>query len=381
MWREHPILGVGPENLSVVYGAYRQPEVTDVLGRTFSQTSAHNFVLQTAATTGVIGVAALAVVLAAAGYRVWRSAAAPTAGPRLVAGAALAAYYGCALVLPASQSIEWIPWTCIGVILAPDVAPVGHASRFRVRVPTGAAVAALAVGAILASLEWRPVDASEGAGRGAAAVRARAVDAGVSLTRRATQLDPSRATHWSGLGQALEAAHDTAGARAAYLEATRRRPDELPFWWGLSRTNIDLAAQGVAGAAAAAVDAAKRAIAADALEPNSYDQLARAQLLAAGDNAGALDSARHAIALFPKDPGYYIVAAEATRRSGDIAGSIAWLRQGVTATEDADLRLNLARALIATSQNSEARTVLEELLRKDPANAAALELIRQLPAP
>src|SRR5438445_8595204 len=134
MWRDHPILGVGPENLSVVYGAYRQIEVTDVLGRTFSQTSAHNFVLQAAATTGLIGLAALTVVLAGAGYRVWRSATDASAGSRLVAGAALATYYGCALVLPASQSIEWIPWTCIGVILAPDFAPVGHASRFRIRV-------------------------------------------------------------------------------------------------------------------------------------------------------------------------------------------------------------------------------------------------------
>ena len=117
------------------------------------------------------------------------------------------------------------------------------------------------------------------------------------------------------------------------------------------------------------------------LDPNGYDQLARAQLLAAGDNAGALESARHAITLFPKDAGYYLVAAEATRRSGDVAGSIAWLRQGAVATDDADLRLNLARALIATSQNAEARTVLETLLRKDPGNTAALELIRQLPAP
>ena len=163
---------------------------------------------------------------------------------------------------------------------------MGHASRFRIRVPNGVAIAALAVGVILASLEWGPVDASEGAGRGAAAVRAKAVDVGVSLTRRATQLDPARASHWFALGQALDAAHDTTGARAAYLEAARRRPDELPFWWGVSRTNIDLAAQGVAGAAAAAVDAAKRAIAADALDPNGYDQLARAQLLAAADNAG-----------------------------------------------------------------------------------------------
>jgi tetratricopeptide (TPR) repeat protein len=225
------------------------------------------------------------------------------------------------------------------------------------------------------------VDASEGAGRGASAVRAKAVDTGVTLTRRATQLDPARAGHWFALGQALEAARDTAGARAAYLEATRRRPDELPFWWGVSRTNIDLAAQGVAGAAAAAVDAAERGIAADGLDPNGYDQLARAQLLAAGDNAGALDSARRAIALYARDPGYYLVAAEATRRAGDVAGSIAWLRQGVAATEDTDLRLNLARALIATAQPGEARAVLEALLRKDPANVAALDLIRQLPAP
>src|SRR5256885_3580779 len=109
MWREHPILGVGPENLSVVYGAYRQPEVTDVLGRTFSQTSAHNFVLQAAATTGLIGLAALTVVLAGAGYGVWRSATDASAGSRLVAGAAPATHYGCAPRLPPPQRIEGIP--------------------------------------------------------------------------------------------------------------------------------------------------------------------------------------------------------------------------------------------------------------------------------
>jgi O-antigen ligase/cytochrome c-type biogenesis protein CcmH/NrfG len=379
--RDHPILGVGHENLSVVYAAYRQPEVSDVFGKTFAQTNAHNFVLHTAATTGLLGLAALLVLLVLFATTVWRAAREPDGAAVAIAGVALAAYYGSALVLPDAQSIDWMPWTCIGIALAWDAQ---HRSSLwslrRMAVPPFLGVVIVLLALVPAALAWTPVRSSEAALVALSAARA-ASASGVSSGVLATTLDPDRADRWFALGAAREAAHDRTGAIAAFTEATRRRPDLVRNWWAISRVNIDLAAAGDGAAGAAAETAARRGIAADPLDPDGWDQLGRVQLLALADPTAALTTERHAIQLYPRERQYYLVAAEALRRLNDLPGAVAMLRDGVAATGSNDIKVNLARALAATGQRDEARTLVLQVLKADPGNSDAQALATELAAP
>jgi O-antigen ligase/polysaccharide polymerase Wzy-like membrane protein len=81
MWRDRPWTGVGPDNFRRLYGRYT--------GRTFwdERVAANNLVLETGATTGLLGVLALAGTLGAAGVSAGRLAAGAGSGsPRAVRG-------------------------------------------------------------------------------------------------------------------------------------------------------------------------------------------------------------------------------------------------------------------------------------------------------
>jgi len=54
--------------------------------------------------------------------------------------------------------------------------------------------------------------------------------------------------------------------------------------------------------------------------------------------------------------------------------------RGIAATDANDLRITLSRRLIEASRLAEARQVLRDALAKDPTNAAALDLQKQIGA-
>jgi O-antigen ligase len=66
MWRSHPLLGVGPDNFRWLYGRQAGEPFWDT--RVF----ANNTLLEAAATTGSLGLAALALTLAAALFTSYR---------------------------------------------------------------------------------------------------------------------------------------------------------------------------------------------------------------------------------------------------------------------------------------------------------------------
>jgi cytochrome c-type biogenesis protein CcmH/NrfG len=195
--------------------------------------------------------------------------------------------------------------------------------------------------------------------------------------RAAVAADSGRAVYWNDLGRALELVDDQAGARRAYLEATARSPYTSAFWWNLGRMHLFFGRQGEAGAKAASYEAFRRALEASPRNPDTYDQLARVQI-GFGDLADAVASEDRAIALIPTEYTYYVVKADAVRLQGEIRGSLEVLRQGVAATDHNELRLILARRLIETRTETEARAVLQEILRTEPENEQALELLRQI---
>ena len=372
---DHPLVGVGFENFAVAYPRYEDAEG---IKNNRTQTSAHNWILHIAATTGVAGLAATAALLIAFALHVWKRARDDDATALLASGGALAAYYGSGLVLPGAQSIQWIPWACVGVALASDLRTAPTALRLpAVRVPLLARVIVIVGLAILAFLQVAPLDANRFAKTAETSLRAETAQRSVDAARAATVADPGRAVYWNDLGRALELVSDQAGARRAYLEATARSPYTPAFWWNLGRMYLFFARQGEDGAKAASYDAYRRGLDASPRNPDTLDQLARAQL-ALGDLADAVTSEDSAIVLFPADPKSYIVAADGKRLLGDVPASLDYLRRGVDASDSNDLRLTLARRLIEARRETEARGVLQDVLRTAPGNTDAAALLRQI---
>ena len=89
---------------------------------------------------------------------------------------------------------------------------------------------------------------------------------------------------------------------------------------------------------------------------------------------------QQAIAVFPTGAGYYTVASEAARQLRDTDAAVDFLRKGIAATDSNDLRVALARRLIEATRLPEARQVLRNALAKEPTNAAALDLQKQIGA-
>jgi len=377
---DHPFLGVGFENFAVAYPRYQQAEWFGVAGMNTTNTSAHDWVLHVAATTGAVGLLANLALLGAFAFHVWRRARDADAAGVVVALAAVAAFYGSGLVLPGAQSIQWIPWVCVGVALASElrsarivaaIPPLRLPGILRLLIVVGlASVAFGQLGSIQAN---RAAKGAESALGGANPARA------VDMARTATTIDPGRAVYWNDLGRALELVPDLGGARAAYRQATMRSPYTPAFWWNLGRMELEFAKQNEPGARDAAYDAMRRAIATDPENPDSFDRFARIQF-ALADYKGALESEQQAIAFFPTIAGYYSVASEAARQLRDTDGAIDFLRRGIAATDSNELRIALARRLIEAARLPEARQVLREALAKEPANAAALELQKQIGA-
>jgi len=83
MWRDRPWTGMGPDNFRRLYGRYS--------GRTFwdERVAANNLMLETGATTGLLGVLALAGTLGTAGVAAARRSQAPAAEGRAEAAALL----------------------------------------------------------------------------------------------------------------------------------------------------------------------------------------------------------------------------------------------------------------------------------------------------
>jgi len=375
IFADHPVLGAGFENFAVVYPQYEEAEG---LKNNRTQTSAHSWLFHTAATTGTVGLVALAALLVAFAVHAWQRARDADSTALLVASAATAAYYGSGLVLPGAQSIQWIPWACLGIALASDLRTartVAHISGIRL---PGLARLVIVLGlGTAAFLQLTTLNANRSAKTAETSLRAETATRAVTAARAATVADPGRAIYWNDLGRALELVDDQAGARSAYLQATARSPYTPAFWWNLGRMQSFIAQQGDAAAKDAAYDTMRRAIAAAPQNPDTFDQFARIQF-ALGDIAGALENSRKAIALYPGEPKYYTVAADCARRLGDVPQSLELLRQGVANTDANDLRVTFARRLIEASQYTEARAVLNDVLKRDSANAAAADLLKQI---
>jgi O-antigen ligase/cytochrome c-type biogenesis protein CcmH/NrfG len=378
MFVDHPVTGVGFENFAVAYPRYQQAEWFSVAGRNTTNTSAHNWILHVASTMGALGLVTTGVLLVLVGIHTWRRAPDADSTPLLVAGAATAAFYGSGLVLPGAQSIHWIPWACLGVALASDLRSSRVIPIFRgVRLPGLARLAiVLGLGAA-AFLQLSSLSANRSAKTADTSLAPETAARSVAAARIATATDPGRAVYWNTLGRALELIDDQEGARAAYIEATTRSPFTPAFWWNLGRMHQFFALRGDQPSRAAAYEAMRRAIVAAPQNPDSYDRFARIQL-SLGDFGGALENERLAIAYLPSEFTFYTLAADAAGRGGDQPQRLEFLRQGVTHAIKHDQRVPFARRLIDAGQFADARVVLQVVIAQEPANAPAVDLLKQI---
>lgn len=89
MWRERPLLGVGPDNFRRLYGAHLGPRTLD------DRVNANSLYLETLANLGLVGAASLVllfVAMAQVALRAWRSEHGPERLVVVASGAALVAF-------------------------------------------------------------------------------------------------------------------------------------------------------------------------------------------------------------------------------------------------------------------------------------------------
>lgn len=255
-----PIAGYGPDNFRFAYAQHRPPPVQVLLAAT-PQTSAHNWVLDAAVTTGALGLFALFMLVGLGTLELFAgSRQAPTVGVPLLLG--WCAYWAHALVAVGSIAIGWVPWVALGVAVGLDSRVPSQARRF----PRWA-LAVLMIGTLVASASGaRAFLANRDA-----LVMERASATGDPRTalvaaENALARDRGRAENWNRLGLALDGLELWKESLDAYRGAAARRPHEPIYWANVARSYARLALEGDIGARAEAITAARRAIEAD---PNS----------------------------------------------------------------------------------------------------------------
>jgi len=345
--RDHPLVGVGPDGFGVVYLAYRQPGTEGIFS--FERdNSAHDWALQTAATTGIPSALALLALVIAGSVLLARQVSGSLRETRLtpeVAAPLLAgsiAYWAQGLLTVGAIAIDWVPYVALGGAAAlagrrsgaerargGELAPIGAIAL--------AVVAALTPAwAFAANLQAKAAQSLVDADRGAAA-RAPA-DAAISL-------DAGRPEYWvvhgrmsSAIGREREAGDD-------YAQAAARAPWNADLWMhlGASRAKQAIAGDQSSGGAEAALAASRRVVAADPNDSSSHYHLATVAFNLK-DYATALRAAVDAIALFQEKPEYDDVAAQAADRLADRAAAREMLEEALRYKRSDVLRAALARA-------------------------------------
>jgi O-antigen ligase len=385
MVRERPILGYGPDNFPVGVARHRSesepPEVQLSLA-----SSAHSWVAYVATSSGLVGFACfLAIVVVALGVT-FRSGFRPLS----FAGAAMvAAWLGTGLTTVNEVDTDWLFWLGAGAIAAATGRPFfegnanptgknarpGRSTRTTPDSMAKRVAAALCLGAavVLAGASVRALDASRS---GRLAIDARVgIPQAIEVGLHATQADPGRNEYWHYLGLAYVAASRWADASVAFEHASRLAPYEVRHIGDLARAQLVLAGSGDAKARANALSLAEKAVQIDPNRPQA--QLTRAVVMqVTGNLPEANRSADRALALDPqsRDDKLYVTAAQIKIDLGRPADAVTVARKGIAifgaSVRSVELRYELARALVLTSQPLDALKELDVALAIQPTERA-----------
>jgi len=264
-----PWLGYGPDNFRAAFVSHRTAESLSILS-SGPQTSAHDWLLDASTTTGLVGLAALLVLVVLGTAELGGLArATPAVGMPLLAG--WAAYWANALVAPGSVAVAWFPWLALGV--AASLRGTHRESAAR-RVPRWLGVA-IALGTIVGvATGARAFTANEEAWAAAEARHFGDAQGAVALADRAAARDGGRAEYWNELGLALESQRRWGDAAAAYEAAASRERYEPVYAANLARALARVALAGQPDTQDRAIAAAREAIAVDPNVPLGHVVLA-----------------------------------------------------------------------------------------------------------
>ena len=391
--RERPLVGYGPDNFVVGLPTYRtEAEPFEV--QQSLETSAHGWLSQIAATSGLAGLAAFIGIVLVAVVVTVRAGFRPLAW--LGAGT-LAAFIGAGLTTVNEPSTEWLLWTSLGVIgcvtaqpwpgRRPASEPVAPARRPREttqadRVLANVGYAAVAITLLFALATWNALDASHAAQASLQARLTGRSQQAIDLGLRATSADSRRAAYWDALGLAYVSGDRVAEAIPAFRRASELAPYDFRYSGDLARAYAQAFQKGDASSGPSARQVAERVVAVDPNNPLTH--LTRAVVMqVTGDLSEALRSAERAIELDQThNRDIFLTATQVLAGLGRPADAVAMARSGISVIPDPrnqlPLRLELARALALNGQLTEALKEIDATLAIQPNYVAAQQLRAQI---
>jgi O-antigen ligase/tetratricopeptide (TPR) repeat protein len=391
---ERPILGYGPDNFVVGVPRYR-PEGAPEQIRQSLATSAHSWVVQVAATNGIVGLVCFIAIALVALVLALRDAHRPEA---FVGAAVLAAFLGTGLTTVNEFGTEWLFWASVGVIAVARLPHAGVAESMRHKRDRGRREArpasnvgrfapfVVVFGAALVAVNgWSALEASRAARASEDARLQGQTPLSIDLGLRATGSDGGRADYWDALGLAFIGAGRWREASNAFDHARRLAPYDVRFIGDLVQAQLLLANGSDEGAKARAVQFADQAVAIDPNNPGPH--LVRAGAMqVVGNLPEALRSVERALALDPgsTNASLYVTAAQVTLASGRAADSIRISRQGLAvlgqSSASVPIRIELARALVAIGNAAAGLHELDVALAIQPNDPQALRLRGEIQA-
>lgn len=372
---DRPLLGYGLDGFGVAYPRFRDAGSVAVLGAG-PQTSAHSWPLDAAVGGGLLGLAALLMLIGAASRALVARALPRNAVIGLAVLLGWVGYWAHGLVSVGSVAVGWAPWLALGAIAAsPDEPPQAPSERRPLSLVAAALVLSIAVTGALSGI--RSFAANRQVWDAELARAADAPEYAAAAMETALRLDPGRADHWNRFGLALDRLGLWRESGDAYLEAARRAPHRATYWANAARSRARVAlATADPDAREAAFAAAESAVAADPNNPEAH--AVRAEIaLAFGRCDLALASSVRAIVL-QRGGGAERVVAPAARCATDERSARATL-EGAIATRDlAVLRVALAETALRLGDLDSARGHVRRALELDPGDAEARRLLTQL---
>ncbi|HEV8537151.1 MAG TPA: O-antigen ligase family protein [Candidatus Limnocylindria bacterium] len=385
MVRDRPALGYGPDNFLAALPAYRSEDEPAAIQQS-PNTSAHGWVAQVAATSGVLGLIAFVAIAIVASWLTIRTGFRPAAW---AAFAMLGAFLGAGLTTVNGVGTDWLFWAAAGAVAAtttrvqPTPAEGSPSSSRRVRsqpMRRGSwrrPAVGFACGALGLALAMTTVNAFDAARSARASQVARlqlrsqqAIDLGL----RATRADSLRAQYWDTLGLAYVSGDRIREAASAFERASKLAPYDVRYYGDLARAYVVLTQRGDAASGVRAREVAERAVQTDPNNPQAHTTRA-VVMQVTGNLPEASRSVQRALALDPQSMSLplYVTAAQIFIDSGNPAEAVNIARRGLgifDATEVTaaaiPLRFELARALAATGQRREALDELDLVLRIRP---------------
>ena len=384
MLEQRPLFGYGPDSFAAAMPAFRPAGAPTEL-RQPVVSSAHGWLPQIAATSGMFGLVCYLAVIAIAFILALRARGFALAGALAIA---LGAHLATGLTSVNEITTDTVTWVILGAVAAATTSPNAGSAASRMRLPMSTAAFAsvlVIVGVATAATVLPAFNASRAARVSQDSRLARQVPAAIDAGLRATAADPGRAEYWRRLALAYVAAGRWRDAAASFERARSLAPYDVHNIGDLIAAK---AAGGEQADRASLPDLAEQMV---RIDPNNpYAQLTKATVMQfvgrQNDAAGAI---QRAVEL---DPGstnvqLYVAAAQIFLAVGRTADAERAARDGIAIIDRTEitlrsvpLRYEHARALAALGRVDEALTELDLVVALQPSNIAADQLRTQLRA-